>query len=113
LTTAYSGKGDRDDFIENFFDIQRWREDGKIDSFASSTVSSNIFDLPSVLAVHRSVEWIVENCPTTTKPVGLSAKSITNYVEDFLAKGKLASFFKLKKNSGATKCGDFMRFDTK
>ena len=80
-----------DSFVENFFEIPRWLQDGRISGFGCSEVSTNVFDLASVLRIHRSLEWLVENCPASTKPDGLAAKTITSFVEDFLAKGLLVN----------------------
>ena len=86
ILTTVSGNGNNS-FVENFFEIRRWLQNGRICGFGSSEVSSNVFDLASVLRIHRSIDRLVETCLPTTKPFGLEAKTITNFVEDFLAKG--------------------------
>ena len=75
-------------FVENSLDLERMRDARKIDNYDITKCSTNIFDLNSILAVHKSVQWLVQNSPASTQPQDLQFKSITNYVEDFLAKGK-------------------------
>jgi len=86
ILTTFSGK-DSASFLENTFDLQRLRYSGKIDKYETTNLTTNIFDLSSVVSVHKSVEWLVKNCPASTKPPGLVCKSITNYVEDFVGTG--------------------------
>ena len=84
---ASSGSGDTS-FVEKSLDLERMRDERKIDNYDVTKCSTNIFDLDSIVAVHKSVKWLVKNCPASNQPRDLQFKSITNYVEDFLGKGK-------------------------
>jgi hypothetical protein len=94
--TTFSGFDNS--FVENTLDLERRSDSGKIDKFEISNVSTNIFDISSIVTVHKSVEWLVKHSPASTKPVGLVCKSITNFVEDFLGAGK-TFFLKSKLKS--------------
>ena len=83
-----ASSGSDTSFVENSLDLERMRDARKIDNYDITQCSTNIFDLSSILAVHKSVQWLVQNSPASTQPQDLQYKSITNYVEDFLGKGK-------------------------
>ena len=91
ILTTFSGN-DTASFLENTFDLQRLRYSGKIDNYEFTNLTTNIFDLTSVVSAHKSVEWLVKNCPASTKPSGLIFKSITDYVEDLVGTGFCLNF---------------------
>jgi hypothetical protein len=91
-----TSRGSDSSFLENFFDLQRMRDSRKIDNYEITNCLTNIFDLNSIVAVHKSVKWLISNCPASNQPQDLKFQSITNYVEDFLGKGNTATRVKLK-----------------